>query len=820
MAHSFGSTILARTSAATSPITRSATTAAGDTVLVLMLKTVGATDRTGGAPTFNGVAGVQANSTQKAATTPEAGAELWYWTGSVLSGTGSLFIGTANIVIPNTGSATIFSSAYTGRAASGFTSQFDAANGTNATSTNPTTNAIVSTVNGAIYFAVTAGGWTTFAPSARTGTSLFETDDGADGGGGQYFLQTSAGSQAMTWTFGTSDDWGAVGAAFREVPMPSPAQAALSLTGLAPSVLIGIAIGVGSLGLVGQTPDRATSAALTSPTILIQRGELRFKGPAHLPSGLTIALPAGTIGLSGQPLALAFTVPIAAGGVAATGQAPTAFNDDPTPIAQGTLSLSGQAPTLARTIPIAQGTLALTGQAPQAFSGTGLGTGALALTGQAPTLAFVLPIGAGTLTFVGQAPAATVGTPGTTIAIPAGQLLFKGPARSVDTAIAIPAGSLSLTGQTPFLGAIGLGSGSLTLAGQAPILSLTIPIAKASLALTGQAPTRNVGTTIAIGAGSLSLTGQFVAQIFDGLAPAALTFTGYAPTVAISGQVTRAIGAGSLSLSGQIPSLAFVVPVGSGNLSLSGQAPSLAFVSPIGAGSLALAGTVSTPALTIPIGAVSLTLQGQAPSTGGAITIAIGSGALALTGQSLTANVSSGSAIPAGVLTLAGQAPVLATGVPVGVGVLALTGSSLTRQVDDPTPIGQGALTLAGTSTALLTSVGIPTGSLSLSGQPLSLNGTVVIGIPAGAIGITGRALTLDRAIAIGAGALSLSGRTPVAGQSYLFTIPTGTLTLTGTASETLSLNNVKVLTIRPVNETIYTLVAIGDVYTTRDLPS
>lgn len=214
MAHVFGSTVLARSSAATSPITRSATTGSGDTVLVLMLNVVSATNRAGTAPTFNGVAMTQANSTQKAATSPEASAELWYLVNPL--------IGTADVVIPNTGALTIFSAVYTGRAGAGMTSAFDAANGTNATSTNPTTNAIVATVNGAIYFATTAGGWQTFAPAGRAGTSLYETDDGATGGGGQYLLQATAASQAMTWTFATSDDWGAVGAAFKEVTPPPP----------------------------------------------------------------------------------------------------------------------------------------------------------------------------------------------------------------------------------------------------------------------------------------------------------------------------------------------------------------------------------------------------------------------------------------------------------------------------------------------------------------------------------------------------------------------------------------------------------------------
>lgn len=224
MAHSFGTTVLARTSAATSPITRAATTAAGDTCLVVMLNVVGATNRAGGSLTWNGIPGVQANSTQKAAVSPEGSVEVWYWAGGI-AGTqlGSLFIGSANLVIPNTGAVTIFSGAYTGRAAGGLTSLFDVASGSNGTSTNPTTTALVPTVNGAIIFASAFSGAQTWAPSARTGTLLYDTDDGSNGGSGQYLLQAVAASQAMTWTFATSEDWGAVAVAFKEAAVPSSA---------------------------------------------------------------------------------------------------------------------------------------------------------------------------------------------------------------------------------------------------------------------------------------------------------------------------------------------------------------------------------------------------------------------------------------------------------------------------------------------------------------------------------------------------------------------------------------------------------------------
>ncbi|MEO7397327.1 MAG: hypothetical protein ABIW84_02060 [Ilumatobacteraceae bacterium] len=180
-----------------------------DTVLVLMLKTVGAVDRAGGAPTFAGLTMTQANSTQKAVTSPECGCELWYLLNPRA--------GANTASIPNTGTKTILYTIATGRAATGKTSAFDGANGGNATSTNPTPGAVVTTVNGAIGFAITAGGWTTWAPSAQVGTIIANTDDGADGGGEQYLLQASLGTSTLSWTFATSDDWGAVSAYFKEI---------------------------------------------------------------------------------------------------------------------------------------------------------------------------------------------------------------------------------------------------------------------------------------------------------------------------------------------------------------------------------------------------------------------------------------------------------------------------------------------------------------------------------------------------------------------------------------------------------------------------
>jgi hypothetical protein len=211
MAFTYGGSLVARTSSASNPITFTLTTAAKDTVVVLLLKGVGATSRAGGAPTWRGSTFTQANSTQKAAVSPEASAELWY-----LVNPG---IGTGTLTLPNTGPITVFYEAVSGTASGGGgAAAFGVANGANATGSNPSPGSVTTVADGSILFAVAAGGWQTWSPSAQGGTVITNSDDGADGYGSQYFLQSALGAKTMDWTFGTSDDWGAVVASFREIP--------------------------------------------------------------------------------------------------------------------------------------------------------------------------------------------------------------------------------------------------------------------------------------------------------------------------------------------------------------------------------------------------------------------------------------------------------------------------------------------------------------------------------------------------------------------------------------------------------------------------
>ncbi len=199
----------ARASSAGNPITFSYTVATGDTVIAVLMQGVGANNRAGGSLTWGPYTFTQANSTQKGAASPEASAELWYLLNPAPA--------TATLTIPNSGPITVFHTVAIGRAKAGGTSGFIGANGGNNTTTNPTPGAVTVTDAGSIGFAVVATGAQTWAPSAQVGTVIANTDDGANGGGEQYILDPAIGSHTLSWTFGTSEDWGAVSAYFREV---------------------------------------------------------------------------------------------------------------------------------------------------------------------------------------------------------------------------------------------------------------------------------------------------------------------------------------------------------------------------------------------------------------------------------------------------------------------------------------------------------------------------------------------------------------------------------------------------------------------------
>ena len=211
MAHTIGA-LDSIVNGSSSPVTGTVVVAAGETVLVVMLSVVSATNRAGGALTYGSQTMTQAGSTQKAASSPECSAELWYLIDPV--------VGSATLTIPNTGSLNLGYLAARAKAPAGGKSKFSAAWGSNGTSTNPSCGSGALPSGGNIVFAVVASGATTWAPSARTGTLIADVDAGAAGAGTQYLIVNAPvpQGQEMAWTFGTSDDWGACAAAFSEVP--------------------------------------------------------------------------------------------------------------------------------------------------------------------------------------------------------------------------------------------------------------------------------------------------------------------------------------------------------------------------------------------------------------------------------------------------------------------------------------------------------------------------------------------------------------------------------------------------------------------------
>jgi hypothetical protein len=203
-------TLPARATSAANPSTATQAVLVGETVFALLLKVRGAAVRGGGAPTWNGHTFAQAGTTQRAAASPEVSAEVWYLLNMVPS--------TGLLSIPNTGALTMHWQIVMLRAGSGVASLHQAL-GANGTSTNPTPGTFAAAPTGQARAAVSiaASGATNFSPAtADILTLISANDDGADGGATAYGL--SVGAVSAGFTFGTSDDWGAVAAAFAEEP--------------------------------------------------------------------------------------------------------------------------------------------------------------------------------------------------------------------------------------------------------------------------------------------------------------------------------------------------------------------------------------------------------------------------------------------------------------------------------------------------------------------------------------------------------------------------------------------------------------------------
>ncbi len=218
---------------ATTPNPRnlSYTTGTGSTVMVLNIFTAGTTARAGGAPTFNDKTMTQVGTRQQSGATSEGATEMWYLLLTV-GDTGS----SHNVSVPNTGSLAMRIHVSTYKSATG-QSALDVYAQTNSVSPNPN-QSITTTANGDVIVAGMFTGLNTAPTVTSPGISIYI--NGASGGGtykaaSQYILQSSFGTNTTAWTSGTSDDWGMITAAFKEVGSPIPTYTPPTPAGLTPA---------------------------------------------------------------------------------------------------------------------------------------------------------------------------------------------------------------------------------------------------------------------------------------------------------------------------------------------------------------------------------------------------------------------------------------------------------------------------------------------------------------------------------------------------------------------------------------------------------
>ena len=165
---------------------------AGDATLLCCGIVVGGTAvRTGGAPTYNGVALTQADSTRTGA---ETISELWYL---LDPSTGSSY----TLSIPNNGKTLYVTLAsFCANNPERYKSVFDSATGNTTTSTN-TIVTTTTTYNGSVLFQIMGNG-NNAAPTANNQILLYAVDRGNYSDDSQYALQTDAGTINFTWTVG------------------------------------------------------------------------------------------------------------------------------------------------------------------------------------------------------------------------------------------------------------------------------------------------------------------------------------------------------------------------------------------------------------------------------------------------------------------------------------------------------------------------------------------------------------------------------------------------------------------------------------------
>ena len=278
---------------------------------------------------------------------------------------------------------------------------------------------------------------------------------------------------------------------------------------------------------------------------------------------------------------------------------------------------------------------------------------------------------------------------------------------------------------------IAIGVGTLTLTGYAQTLNSQIPVASNSILVTGLAPTVLTNTVLDVGVGSL-------------------VFTGYGP----SSDFSLSIANGALTLTGYAAGIQDYLPIGSGTLTLSGFAPSIveSTLLPIDLGQLSLTGYNLTLDNQFDFGSVaSIILTGYDLSLStGAQTIAIGVGELLLSNYAPQLVVTA-IEVPLAEIIVTGYAVQFNSSIGIGSADILLTGLAPSLQTD--IPILYGALSISGFAPDLVTStssIDINLGQLSFSGYAISLiTGYPTVDIGVGTLTLTSYAIGIEQLLLI-----------------------------------------------------------------------
>ncbi|MCX9083918.1 MAG: hypothetical protein OIN87_03860 [Candidatus Methanoperedens sp.] len=188
------------------PRTLSYTAGSGTTVMVLNIYTSGSTARAGGAPTFNSRTFTQVGTRQYSG--DEGAVEMWYLLLNPTD-TGSAH----NVSVPNTGSQYMRIHVSTYKSATGF-SELEVYAQKSGTDSNPS-QSLTTTVNGDVLIDAMFHG-SGDVPSSNSNNLLYKHDGGSYTADAQYYLQSTAGSQSMSWTV-SSNDWALITASFKEI---------------------------------------------------------------------------------------------------------------------------------------------------------------------------------------------------------------------------------------------------------------------------------------------------------------------------------------------------------------------------------------------------------------------------------------------------------------------------------------------------------------------------------------------------------------------------------------------------------------------------